>query len=84
MRASKRAHASEDTRLLAHGPVAKAGRTLTVCAGDVHAFGDAAPRAMATMLGTKVALHNVAENAGPLRRARHMFGDWTITRRRSS
>ena len=53
-------------RLLAHGRVVKPGRTLTVCAGEVYAVSGAAPKAVATMLGTMVALQDVAE--GPARR----------------
>ena len=48
-------------RLLARARVVKAGRTLTVCAGDVYALGDAAPKAVATMLATMVAARNTAE-----------------------
>ncbi len=50
-------------RLLARGRVVKPGRTLTVCAGDVYALGDAAPKAVATMLATMVAVRNAAEAA---------------------
>jgi len=48
-------------RLLAHGRVVKAGRALTVCAGEVHALTDAAPKAVATMLGTMAAIQGAAE-----------------------
>lgn len=51
-------------RLIAHGRVVKAGRTLTVCAGEVHAMNAGAPTAVATMLGTMLALHNAAEVPG--------------------
>lgn len=50
-------------RLLAHGRVVKAGHALTVCAGEVHALSDAVQKAVATMLGTMVALYGVAEVA---------------------
>lgn len=50
-------------RLLAHGRVVKAGRALTVCAGEVHALGDAAPKAVATMLGTMAALQKAPDVA---------------------
>ena len=45
-------------RLLAHGRVVKPGRALTVCAGEVYALGDGAPKAVAAMLGTMVAVHD--------------------------
>ncbi len=48
-------------RLLAHGRVVKPGRALTVCAGEVYALGDAAPKAVATMLGTMAAVQDTAE-----------------------
>ena len=48
-------------RLLAYGHVVKAGRTLTVCAGEVQALSDEEPRAVATMLGTMTAIQGVAE-----------------------
>jgi uncharacterized protein (TIGR00369 family) len=48
-------------RLLAHGRVVKPGRALTVCAGEVYALGDAAPKAVAAMLGTMVAVQDTAE-----------------------
>jgi uncharacterized protein (TIGR00369 family) len=48
-------------RLLAHGRVVKAGRALTICAGEVQALSDAAPKAVATMLGTMTAIQGVAE-----------------------
>jgi uncharacterized protein (TIGR00369 family) len=48
-------------RLVAQGRVLKAGRALTVCAGEVHAVSGAAEKAVATMLGTMVALQGVAE-----------------------
>jgi len=48
-------------RLLAHGRVVKPGRALTVCAGEVYALGDAAPKAVATMLGTMAAVQDTAK-----------------------
>jgi uncharacterized protein (TIGR00369 family) len=48
-------------RLVARGHVVKAGRRLTVCAGDVCALRDGAEHPVATMLGTMVALHDVPE-----------------------
>ena len=48
-------------RLLARGRVVKAGRALTVCTGEVDALDAGAPTAVATMLGTMVALRGVAE-----------------------
>jgi uncharacterized protein (TIGR00369 family) len=48
-------------RLLARGHVVKAGRRLTVCAGDVYAVTDGAEHPVATMLGTMAVLHDVAE-----------------------
>jgi len=52
-------------RLLARGRVMKAGRTLSVCAGEVYALGGAAPKPVATMLATMVPLRNAAAVAGP-------------------
>lgn len=43
-------------RLLARGHVVKAGRRLTVCAGEVSAVMSGAEHPVATMLGTMVAL----------------------------
>ena len=51
-------------RLIAHGRVLKAGRVLTVCAGEVHALSDGARTSVATMLGTMVTLNDVAEAPG--------------------
>ena len=48
-------------RLIAHGRVVKAGRVLTVCAGEVRALSDGLPKTVATMLGTMVSLQDVAE-----------------------
>ena len=48
-------------RLLAHGRVVKAGRALTVCAGEVYALNDGEQKPVAAMLGTMVALENAAE-----------------------
>lgn len=48
-------------RLLARGRVVKPGRTLTVCAGEVYELSDAASKAVATMLGTMVALQDAPE-----------------------
>ena len=39
-------------RLLARGWVVKPGRTLTVCAGEVHALSDGTETIVATMLAT--------------------------------
>ena len=51
-------------RLIAHGRVVKAGRALTVCTGEVHALSGRARTAVATMLGTMMALQDVAEVPG--------------------
>ena len=51
-------------RLLARGRVVKPGRALTVCTGEVYALSDAAPKAVAAMLATMVALRDAAEVAG--------------------
>lgn len=51
-------------RLLARGRVVKAGRTLSVCAGEVDALEGAEPKLVATMLATMVALRDTAV-AGP-------------------
>ena len=51
-------------RLLARGRVVKPGRALTVCTGEVYALSDAAPKAVAAMLATMVALRDAAEMAG--------------------
>lgn len=48
-------------RLRAHGRVVKPGRALTVCAGEVYALSGGAPKAVATMLGTMVALQGTPE-----------------------
>lgn len=48
-------------RLLARGHVVKAGRTLTVCAGEVHALSGAGETAVATMLGTMVTVRDGVE-----------------------
>ena len=50
-------------RLLARGHVLKAGRRLTVCAGDVYALASGAEHPVATMLATMVALEGAAEVA---------------------
>ncbi len=52
-------------RLLARGRVVKAGRALTVCAGEVHALAGAAPKPVATMLATMMALRDAATVADP-------------------
>jgi uncharacterized protein (TIGR00369 family) len=44
-------------RLIARGQVTRAGRTLTVCAGDVVALADGRETAVAVMLATMMALH---------------------------
>ena len=51
-------------RLLARGRVVKPGRALTVCTGEVYALSGAAPKAVAAMLATMVALRDPAEVAG--------------------
>ena len=43
-------------RFIARGRVAKPGRTITVCAGDVFALGDGEERLVATMLATLMRL----------------------------
>jgi len=43
-------------RFLARGRVLKPGRTLTVCAGDVFAYGDGQERHVATMVATMMAI----------------------------
>ena len=43
-------------RLLAQGRVVRSGRAVTVCAGDVHAVKGDTQKAVATMLGTMVAV----------------------------
>ena len=48
-------------RLIAHGRVVKPGRVVTVCTGQVYALSDAAPKAVAAMLGTMVALQDAPE-----------------------
>jgi uncharacterized protein (TIGR00369 family) len=48
-------------RLLARGHVVKAGRRLTVCAGEVYALERGVEHAVATMLGTMVALLDTPE-----------------------
>ena len=48
-------------RLRAEGRVVKAGRRVTICAGEVYALSGAAPTPVATMLGTMMALEGVAE-----------------------
>jgi uncharacterized protein (TIGR00369 family) len=48
-------------RLLARGHVVKAGRRLTVCAGEVYAVTSDAEQPVATMLATMLALDGVAE-----------------------
>ncbi len=53
-------------RLHAHGRVVTPGRALTVCTGEVYAMSGAAPKAVATMLGTMVALQDIAEVPCPL------------------
>jgi uncharacterized protein (TIGR00369 family) len=48
-------------RLLAQGRVVKPGRSLTVCTGDVYEVSGTAPKPVATMLATMVALQGVPE-----------------------
>ena len=55
--------AARGERLLARGWVVKPGRTLTVCAGEVHALSDGAEKIVATMLGTMMTLPDVAAGA---------------------
>ena len=50
-------------RLLARGWVVKPGRTLTVCAGEVHALGDGTETIVATMLATMMSLPDVGQAA---------------------
>jgi len=47
---------AEGERMVARGRVAKAGRTLTVCAGDVFAVTAGQKKLVATMLATMIAL----------------------------
>ena len=51
-------------RLRAGGRVVKPGRALTVCTGEVYALGDAAPKVVAAMLATMVAVQGVPEVPG--------------------
>jgi len=51
-------------RMIARGRVTKAGRTVTVCAGDVFAFSDGMEKLIATMLATMMAVRERAESAG--------------------
>jgi uncharacterized protein (TIGR00369 family) len=48
-------------RLLARGHVVKAGRRLTVCAGEVSALSSDGAHPVATMLGTMLVLQDAAE-----------------------
>ena len=48
-------------RLLAQGRVVRAGRSLTVCTGDVYAMSGAAPKAVAMMLATMAAVRDTPE-----------------------
>jgi uncharacterized protein (TIGR00369 family) len=50
-------------RLLARGWVVKPGRTLTVCAGEVHALSDGTEAIVATMLATMMSLPDVVHAA---------------------
>jgi uncharacterized protein (TIGR00369 family) len=50
-------------RLLARGWVVKPGRTLTVCAGEVHALSDGTEKIVATMLATMMSLPDVVQAA---------------------
>ena len=50
-------------RLLARGWVVKPGRTLTVCAGEVHALNDGTETIVATMLATMMTLPDVVHLA---------------------
>lgn len=51
-------------RLIAHGHVAKPGRTITVCAGDLFARSDGEEKLVATMLATMLALPERADLEG--------------------
>ncbi len=51
-------------RMVARGRVTKAGRTVTVCAGDVFALSDGKEKLIATMLATMMAVRERAESAG--------------------
>jgi uncharacterized protein (TIGR00369 family) len=53
-------------RLLARGRVVKRGRSLTVCAGDVSALAATGEAAVATMLGTMIALEDRPEAPEPV------------------
>jgi uncharacterized protein (TIGR00369 family) len=55
-------------QLIARGRVVKPGRTLTVCAGEVYAQNNTEQKAVATMLGTMMALQDRVE-VPPVRRA---------------
>jgi uncharacterized protein (TIGR00369 family) len=48
-------------RLLARGHVVRAGRRLTVCAGEVYALTSGGAHPVATMLGTMAVVHDIAE-----------------------
>ena len=48
-------------RLRAQGRVVKPGRSLTVCTGEVYEVSGAAPKAVAAMLATMVALQGTPE-----------------------
>ncbi|MBI3779566.1 MAG: PaaI family thioesterase [candidate division NC10 bacterium] len=51
-------------RLIARGHVAKPGRIVTVCAGDVYAVSDGKEKLVATMLTTMMALRDRADVSG--------------------
>jgi uncharacterized protein (TIGR00369 family) len=52
---------AQGERLLAHGRVVWAGRSLTVCTGDVYAMGSATAEPVAMMLATMAALRDRPE-----------------------
>ena len=47
---------AQGDRFVARGRVLKAGRTLTVCAGDAYAIADSSEKLIATMLATVAAV----------------------------
>jgi acyl-coenzyme A thioesterase PaaI-like protein len=52
---------AQGERMVARGRVAKAGRTLTVCAGDVYSVTAGQEKLVATMLATMIALPDRAD-----------------------
>jgi acyl-coenzyme A thioesterase PaaI-like protein len=49
---------------MARGKVAKPGRTLTVCSGDVFAFQDGAKKTVAAMIATMMSIRDRAGLSG--------------------